>query len=1302
MNLKFLYRVTPGFVIALVFAAIGSFDWGAPFMAVARAQSEAAFGLTERPSLQALNLPFAGDGPRIGLRINEAFAGLSFSSPLYITAAPGDDSHLYVVEQRGVIRRFENRPDVSTSSVFLDMRSLVTDRGIEEGLLGLAFHPNYASNGRFYVYYSPADGDRRTVVARFNRSSSDARVGDLATRTQLLSIHQPYPNHNGGCLQFGPDGKLYIATGDGGGSDDPNNSSQRLGESLGKILRINDNGSIPSDNPFVGVEGAREAIWAYGLRNPWRFSFDKATGKLWLGDVGQNHDEEVNVITRGGNYGWRIYEGNRSNINPDSLPATDFQSPVFVYPHESTGPDPVVGASITGGYIYRGSRMPSLVGKYVFADFLAGRVWALTQDDGVVEGVEVVGDVPLPASFGEDNSGNLYIVSLQGSIYRIDPAEEGEIPQAPTLLSETGLFASTDRLTPNPGLIEYEIRAPFWSDGALKRRWIGVPDDTRIGFSAESPWTWPAHSVVVKHFEIALASGVNKRLETRVFVNTDQGWRGYTYRWNDAETDAVLLPDARSSVTLNVSDPASPTGSRSQVYVFPSRADCVRCHTKAAGVILGPRTAQMNRDAVYPNGVRDNQLRAFNHVGLFDRDVGSASQYQALTAPADTSATLQARARAYLDSNCSQCHRPGGPTRVSLDFRSRTPNAEMNAIGVRPITGSLGIFNALIVTPGNKSRSTLWERMRRLDDARMPPVGSHRVDAEGVSLIGQWIDSLQVSQLPSVSFTVGSQTATESTALVTVNVQLSSATEAAVTVPIAIGGTSTSGEDYNFATSAITIAAGETRASRTVAILDDSLDEAVETIVFSLGTPTNATLGSVPQHILSISDDDPVPTVRFSTSSTNAAESMGSVDIHVELSAASGREVSVPLTLSGTAQRSQDFQLNTSELTLAPGVRAATLRLALIDDDIEEPSETVVVQFGTPSNADLGSITRHTLTIQDDDHTAPTIHFAIAGSTVDESIGLVRVQVELSAPATQDVIVPIALDGSANRPLDYETEASSVVIPAGAQHAMIELRVVDDILDEASETVTIKLAAPSNAILSSPAEYRLEISDDDAPPTVSFGSTGRIVAESNTGVVVHVKLSAPSGRNISVPVIFGGNSQPTLDYSVSKTTVRFPAGSQRATFRIYPVDDSLDENDESVTVALSSQARAGLGEPAEYTLQIADNDPSPTVSFLSSGRTVGESAGSLRVRVKLSEASGRAVLVPIELSGTAAMPSDYAMTTPNPLRIPPGRLFADARIQVMDDTMEERVEAVILGLGTPTNANLGELTSHRIRIRAND
>jgi uncharacterized repeat protein (TIGR03806 family) len=718
MNLPRVSMLAAG--LALLASGCGGGDGDDP-------SGEAPFGLTRRVAVQGLAFPTGLPEPQ-PLRTRRRFPRLGFDEPVYITAPPDGRNRLCVVEKKGRIHIFPNDDAVTAAGLFLDISGRVNPSG-EGGLLGLAFHPDYASNGLFYVYFTTGD-PLRSRISRFRRSA-DPDEGDPGSEEILLEFAQPFSNHKAGMLAFGPDGMLYIASGDGGSGNDPQNNAQNLGNLLGKILRLDPDGDIPADNPFVGVAGARGEIWAYGLRNPWRFSFDRNLGTLWLADVGQGEIEEVDIIERGGNYGWRIYEGNRSNLNPNNLPPTAFEQPVLTYNH-------TVGVSITGGYVYRGARLSGFHGAYFYADFSSGRVWALVHDKGSAISTTQVASMTTPVSFGEDEAGELYVVSFGGGIHDFEPQNPAPDPPFPALLSETGLFADLETLDPAAGLIEYDVNSPLWSDGARKRRWVALPGLQTIDFAPTGAWTFPVGTVLVKHFEIDTAPASVLRLETRVLIHHAGGWQGYTYRWREDGTDADLLADAATG-DFTVSDGAG--GEVDRTWYFPSRTDCLRCHTEAAGWVLGVRTGQLNRIFDYP-AMEDNQLRAWNHIGLFGGNIGDAGGHAALADPLDAMASVEERARSYLDANCAMCHLPGGPVPGDLDLRAETSLAGMHAVGVTPSGGDLGIPGARRILAGDKESSVLWERLRRLDVTRMPPLASLEVDADAVDLIGEWIDGL--------------------------------------------------------------------------------------------------------------------------------------------------------------------------------------------------------------------------------------------------------------------------------------------------------------------------------------------------------------------------------------------------------------------------------------------------------------------------------------------------------------------------------------------------------------------------------
>ncbi|QIB65941.1 PQQ-dependent sugar dehydrogenase [Kineobactrum salinum] len=692
------------------------------------------FGLTERESLAPLSLPGEPVSPG-SLSLRQRYPALNFPGALFLAAVPGED-RLAVVRQSGRLEVFEQADTVASKRTVLNLEQRVLFAG-EQGLLGLAFDPDFAGNRYIYLHYSAAE-PRRSVISRFHWPVQSDLV-DPASEKIILEVAQPFANHNGGMLAFGPDDMLYIALGDGGGGGDPRNNGQDTTTLLGSLLRIDVHPAdpalpyaVPLDNPFVDDPAVRDEIWAYGLRNPYRFSFDRATGELWLGDVGQGALEEIDIVRAGDNLGWRVFEGTqRFDGSANMLPDNAFTPPVFEYGRAE-------GIAVIGGYVYRGSALPSLLGHYIYTDFGSGTVWALDYDGERVLSNQVIATADTPTSLGEDHAGEVFVVSRQGGLFGFTETGGGEIPDR---LSKTGLFTDLVQLAPADGLVEYAVNHPFWSDGASKRRWIGLPGNSRITFSAADSWDFPAGTVIVKHFEILLDEADPqslRRLETRVLVNGEGGWRGFTYRWDEAQQDAVLL-SGRETQQLTLRNSAGVQ--REQLYTYPGRSDCLRCHTAAAGRVLGIRSAQLNGNFDY-DGTVDNQLRSWNNIQLFSQDIGAASQYPAFAGPEDSAASVSDRARAYLDVNCAHCHRPNGPTPVDLDLRAGIDLAAMNAVNEMPQSGGLYSVDARIIVPGERDHSILWQRMLRRDSQAMPPLSSHRVDEMGSELVGRWIDQL--------------------------------------------------------------------------------------------------------------------------------------------------------------------------------------------------------------------------------------------------------------------------------------------------------------------------------------------------------------------------------------------------------------------------------------------------------------------------------------------------------------------------------------------------------------------------------
>ncbi|MEM7691600.1 MAG: PQQ-dependent sugar dehydrogenase [Pseudomonadota bacterium] len=359
------------------------------------------------------------------LETSPAFVDLTFNQPLSMVQVPGDNTRWYLVERAGRIWSFANDPTVASAELFLDLSEKIESGPIEAGLLGLAMHPQFASNGEFYISYTRNENGLESVIARM-RSSDDGQTGDPATEEVLLTLPQDFNNHNGGQIVFGPDDLLYLGFGDGGSADDPNDRAQDSSNLMGALLRIDVNTdqsyAIPGDNPFSTNARCEDGfsnepcpeIFAYGLRNPWRFTFDREGGALWLGDVGQDRFEEVNRVVLGANYGWRIREGANCNIPREGCDTNGLSDPVTEYDHS-------LGASITGGYVYRGTEVSLLQEHYLFGDFVSGRIFAVPENAADGSSAEVLLETEFRiASFAEDASGELYLLDFAGgAVHRI-------------------------------------------------------------------------------------------------------------------------------------------------------------------------------------------------------------------------------------------------------------------------------------------------------------------------------------------------------------------------------------------------------------------------------------------------------------------------------------------------------------------------------------------------------------------------------------------------------------------------------------------------------------------------------------------------------------------------------------------------------------------------------------------------------------------------------------------------------------------------------------------------------------------
>jgi uncharacterized repeat protein (TIGR03806 family) len=674
--------------------------------------------LTERPSNPSCVAP-ARPRPSLGVTTEAAWPAVPASGAVQVLQPPDAPETVWVVRQRGVVERFADDPAVTATEVVVDLTDRVNDEGGELGLLALAFHPDWDRNRQAFVYYT--GGSRLapiSVISRFTSTDGGATL-DPGTEEEILRVDQPYGNHNGGMLHFGPDGYLYFGFGDGGGAGDPLLAGQDPWTLLGKFVRIDVDGGapyeIPADNPFASGAEALPEIYALGFRNPWRWSFDAPTGQMWVADVGQNLVEEVDLVAKGGNYGWNVMEGDTC-FGAAACDRAGLALPVATTLHADGH------ASITGGFVYRGRAIPDLVGKYVFGDYVSGQTWYLDTDpvDGAFRKEELLSGVTALASIGLVDD-ELVFVSRSRGFLRLVPDGEPAPSTLPATLPETGCF-TPDGEVDAAVMVPYQVAHPFWSDGADKTRWLAIPDGATIGVDEDGALAFPIGSVLVKEFVVG-----GRRVESRLFVrHEDGGWAGYTYAWGD-DGASRLLPAGLAT-----------TGGGGEPWQIPSRGECLRCHNGTTGGPLGLRLDQLDLDARQPNGWVENQVDQLVRLAMLDPPSDRPGPLPALT---DAGATLEARARAYLDVNCAVCHQPGGPAGGALDLRVGVPLSDTGLCGP-PIAGDLGVAGARVLAPGDPAASVLSLRMGRRDSAGMPPLGSTAVDALGKSVIDDWITSL--------------------------------------------------------------------------------------------------------------------------------------------------------------------------------------------------------------------------------------------------------------------------------------------------------------------------------------------------------------------------------------------------------------------------------------------------------------------------------------------------------------------------------------------------------------------------------
>ena len=690
-------------------------------------------------------------GLTLSLRPQQTFTKFPLNQPVYIEPEPGTDQ-LLVIELGGKIRRFKDDPEAENAEFLLDT-------GRET--YGLTFHPDYEENGYLYVVSNgPIGGKVTETKNRVSRFTVDRQPPySCDPNSELIILEWQSNNHNGGDLAFGPDGYLYIPAGDGAmdsdtnltglpGSYDRDPKGQDLSNLPATIMRIDVDHpeadrpySIPEDNPFIHLEGARPEIWVYGIRNPWRITFDRETGHLWAGNVGQDRWEMIHLVRRGENYGWSLYEGSHPFFLNRKPGPTPIVKPTIEHPHSEA-------RSITGGVVYYGSKFPELRSAYVYGDYATGKMWALHHDGEKLIWHQEIADTTLQiVSFGVDHDDEILIVDLARGLYQLE-REPKSTEKFPTRLSETGMFTSVKGHQADPGLIPYSVNAPLWADGAHVERFIALPGDAQIEVASNDGvgWSFPDGTALIQTFALDLKVGSpasRHRIETRLLTRQQGEWVGYSYVWNDEQTDATLVDAAGIDRIFTIQDPSAPDGSREQSWHYPSREKCMACHSRVANYVLGLTTLQMNRIHNYDT-VSDNQLRTLNHIGVFKKPLSKPpEEYPKLSDPYNPKEPLEARARSYLHAACANCHvhTGGGNARIVLDFTTELDKTY--SVGFRPQHDTYGISGAMLIAPDDPERSILYQRVTQRGKGKMPPLTTSQQDVQAAQLLYDWISQMK-------------------------------------------------------------------------------------------------------------------------------------------------------------------------------------------------------------------------------------------------------------------------------------------------------------------------------------------------------------------------------------------------------------------------------------------------------------------------------------------------------------------------------------------------------------------------------